>query len=209
MKLNLKTKYFKITYMETNKYKDKVFVFVDTETTGTASTDRVIQIAWITARFDGEKFQDKDEYSFYVDPPFLYESDFHYKNGLDYHTVKSKAHEHFWVFSHLVKSLNDSDIVVCHNLDFDLPKIRAEINIANLKVRNGIVKLCTMKPPQIVNHVKAKFKNARAGRYKWPTLKELSKKLDVDFDEKKAHEALFDVTKTLECTEVLIKKKLL
>lgn len=99
----------------------------------------------------------------------------------------------------LKQDMNQSDLLVAHNMDFDIPVIQAEMLRYKVKYIKQLVKVCTMK--ESVEHCKIP---SAYGGYKWPKLEELYKVL-FDKDMKGAHDAFADVSACRECFIQLVK----
>lgn len=111
------------------------------------------------------------------------------ESGLDIQTV-------LWAFR---EACAQADAAICHNVDFDLPVIRAAYYREGLTPPTGHLPFyCTQK--QTTHVVKAK--KARYGRgyglYKWPSLAELHGFCGFGIVED-AHDALADVEATAKC----------
>ncbi|MCB0370460.1 MAG: 3'-5' exonuclease, partial [Bdellovibrionales bacterium] len=100
----------------------------------------------------------------------------------------------------ILKDISLSDVLICHNLSFDLAILQSELLRAQFSAELNIKMFCTMKSS--VDYCKL------PGRYgfKWPKLEEL---YDVCFSEKleNAHDALVDVRATQRCFQKLYSEK--
>lgn len=106
----------------------------------------------------------------------------------------------------------DADIIVGHNVKFDFDmmwveskriwtddaKREAWLNAFEKKL------LCTMMPSTAL----CKIPNAKRAGYKWPKLTELYRFL-FDKDMENAHDAMVDITATMECFVELHRRKVL
>lgn len=104
------------------------------------------------------------------------------------------------VLDKLIVDLNDSEIVVAHNLNFDIKVLGAEFFRYDLKVDKKLIKVCTMESS--IAH--CKLPPFRFGKYKFPKLVELYKIL-FDKEMENNHEAFADVVGCRECFVKLIK----
>ena len=96
------------------------------------------------------------------------------------------------VLSQFVEVINHSDVMVAHNMAFDLKVVQAEMHRLGLKATKRPKKFCTMKETSEICKIPRKYGN------KWPKLEELHKFLfQCDFDG--AHDALNDVMATAKC----------
>ena len=86
----------------------------------------------------------------------------------------------------IVASLQEADIIVGHNIGFDMKFIEAEL------------KRCGIQMPECYTIDTSVARWATIDG-KTPTLKDLCWACEVDYDPKKAHSALYDVEVVLEC----------
>jgi len=94
-------------------------------------------------------------------------------------------------------SMNNSKVLIAHNINFDEKIIGAEFLRKNVNNNlDKINKFCTMKTT--TNYCKLLYANGNGNGYKWPKLTELHIKLfDEDFSN--AHDALADVKACARC----------
>ena len=95
----------------------------------------------------------------------------------------------------LCEDIEKADVIVAHNMNFDLRIVAAEMNRLGLSCANKPRKVCTMLSS-------AKYCNLP--KFKWPKLEELHTKLFGHFNIK-AHDALGDVLATADCFFELVK----
>jgi len=120
-------------------------------------------------------------------------------HGITNEIAKEKGIDLVIAYSEFMKALSNSEILVCHNMEFDFPIVTCEF------IRNGLdpkllskKKICTMK-------VGTKFcKIPRySGGYKYPTLSELFKTCfyadAASISIKEKHQALIDAGITAKC----------
>jgi len=114
----------------------------------------------------------------------------------------------------IVQAINDffdalekTNVIVCHNFDFDYNVLLSEYfrnNIKRMSKKNR-QKICTMKSSTDFCKIKSRFKKTK---YKWPTLSELHTKLfNKDFEN--AHDAFADVKATADCFWKLVESKII
>lgn len=186
-------------------------LFFDCETTGlpkdykASYTDvdnwpRVISLAWILAKDDGEIIRKKHclirpdgwqmpTEKFWIDNGFSHEKSM--AEGLDINDVIDE----FRFDKH------QADALVGHNLSFDHRIVWAEHIRCSREPRSGMPKICTMMSSTNV----CKIPKAKGYGYKWPKLEELYSFLfKKGFDN--AHDALADVEATAECFFELVKR---
>ena len=98
--------------------------------------------------------------------------------------------------------IHECEVMVAHNLAFDLPVIQAEMLRLNMKAGKRPEKYCTMLGSKDILKLPGKYD------FKWPKLEELHKFLfNCDFDG--AHDALNDVMATAKCFFELKKRGLI
>jgi DNA polymerase-3 subunit epsilon len=115
-----------------------------------------------------------------------------------------------------VNSLDQSDYLVAHNLDFDKPIILSEISNYDISMPEDFTipkNLCTMK--FTIDYVKARHSDSNIEKYpflaysnKFPKLEELHEKLFSETFEG-AHDALVDVMATFRCLKELKRLRIL
>lgn len=97
----------------------------------------------------------------------------------------------------LCSYIDRSDIIVCHNVGFDLPMTRLALrrNGFNFDADNleKVETICTMQKSTAYCQLPAKWKG-----YKWPKLEELHEKL-FGFKPQELHDALADCEVTKKC----------
>lgn len=177
----------------------KKILFFDTETTGLSSTAKLVQISWILyhgeARMESGNFLIKPE-GFEIPKEATaihgHTTEKCLKEGKDLRLTLRKFY----------RASIDSDLLVGHNVDFDIRIIKQELvnveaTFAAAKI-GEMQKVCTMK--KSTNY--CKLPSSRG--YKWPKLGELYKIL-FGREMVNAHDALYDVNCTAECYFELVK----
>ncbi len=172
------------------------FLFFDTETTGLPRnfkapyTDvnnwpRIVQLAWILS--DGEQIISQSNNIIKVDFPIPVESS--RIHGITNAVSLEKGREIGPVLLDFIEDVESSDVLICHNLNFDLTVLQAELLRLSLNPELKKKMFCTMKSS--VEYCKL------PGNYgfKWPKLEELYK---ICFQEnlENAHDAMVDVQAT-------------
>jgi len=185
-----------------------MYLFFDTETTGLAkdfnapATDlenwpRITQIGW---QLYDEDENLVNEFCSLIKPdnwtiPTVEELEaqgnknpnFFVENNMSTERCEAEGVPLTEVLEKLVEDMEKSTYLIAHNMDFDKKVVSAEFIRYQVKPKNKLEKLCTMKESTDY----CKLKNNWRG-YKWPTLVELHNKLfDEDFEG--AHDALADV----------------
>lgn len=182
-----------------------MYIFYDTETTGVnKSSDRVVQLAWLLATASGKELRRQN---FLIKP-----------SGYEIPTTAEKIHgistavaSRFGVplRQALLEFSSDVDrcqVIVAHNLSFDLAMLRPEFDRENIIWRlDEKLMVCTMRAS--TNWCRLSKLDGRSG-YKWPKLDELHYRLFGRYFEN-AHDALNDVLATKDCFFELNRRKIL
>jgi len=187
-------------------------LFFDTETTGlpkdyNASSEdvdnwpRLVQLGWLMVD-DDEKIVSQGNY---IVKPEGFEIP---KESSDVHGITNeKANEQGCDLKSLLKifanEIIKADIIVGHNINFDIKVMDAEFIRNKIPVRlKNVDFFCTMQ--ESTNFCKLANKNGFSS-YKWPNLQELHTKLfGVGFED--AHDAMIDILATKKCYYELIKQ---
>ena len=183
------------------------YLFFDTETTGLPKnykapyTDlenwpRVVQLSWIVST-DGEITKESDNI-IKVDFPIPEVSS--RVHGITNEVSLAKGRELLHVLSEISADIEDSDVLVCHNLSFDLAILQSELMRAQMKHEINKRLFCTMKSSVEFCKLPGQY------GFKWPRLEELYK---ICFSEKleNAHNALVDVKATYRIFQKLQEEK--
>jgi len=172
------------------------YLFFDTETTGlpknfkapfteTNNWPRIVQLAWILS--DGDQVLCESNRIIKVDFPIPIESS--RIHGITNEVSLAKGQMIESVLIDFLEDAQEADFLVCHNLNFDLTVLKAELYRAQLNTDLRKNMFCTMK--STVDYCKL------PGQYgfKWPKLEEL---YNICFQEKleNAHDAMVDVQAT-------------
>jgi DNA polymerase III subunit epsilon len=183
------------------------FLFFDTETTGlpknykapytdTNNWPRIVQLSWIVSE-DSQILKESDNIIKVDFPIPKSSSDIH---GITNEVSTSKGEVIDIILDKWLDDIKDVDMIVCHNLSFDLTVLQAELLRANKNPEFEKKMFCTMKSS--VNYCKL------PGLYgfKWPKLEEL---YGLCFDERleNAHNAMIDVQATFRVFDKLKKEK--
>jgi len=105
------------------------------------------------------------------------------------------------IYSNFAEIMNSADIVVGHNLEFDLNMIKAECERRGLPYHSPSVQYCTMKESKDKVGI-----IAPGGYVKYPKLSELYLNLFKE-EPKNWHNALSDAYMALRCFHLLVLKK--
>lgn len=191
-----------------------MFLIIDTETTGLPEkynapvTDvdnwpRLVQLAWQLHNNKGELVGSNN---FIVKPenftiPFSAEK----VHGISTEKALKTGKELKFVLKEFAESVNRSEFIVGHNIEFDKSIIGAEYvrtNIPNKLFKKASI--CTKEESTGF----CAIPDSRGDKYKWPTLAELYRKL-FNEDFKEAHDAAADVIATARCFFELLKKDII
>lgn len=179
---------------------------------------RVFQLAFIRMDEEGNILE---QFSEYIKPdgweiPTGPGNEFWDEHGYSTKECEEKGVPMKEALEKFVNSLNNSDYLVAHNLDFDKPIILSEISNYQISMPEGFVppkNLCTMR--FTIDYVRASHSAKNIEKYpflqytnKFPKLIELHEKLFSEgFDG--AHDALVDVKATFRCLKELKRLKIL
>ena len=178
------------------------YLFFDTETTGLPTNydasiydvdnwPRLVQLSWIISDDKGNLLKEKN----YIIYPkgFIIPNDSVKIHGITNEFAKDEGYDLKSVLDEFVKDVQDSSLIIGHNIDFDKKIIGAELyrnGINNIFVEKSSI--CTMKSSVDFCAIPGYW------GYKWPSLQELYQKLfNKSFAD--AHNSLFDIRATKEC----------
>lgn len=179
-----------------------MYLFFDTETTGLpkkwkASVSdlnnwpRLVQIAWQQYDGQGKKITEKD----YIIKPdgFTIPHEASRIHGISTERANNEGVDLDKVLEEFMQLIDESNVLVAHNMDFDEKIIGAEFLREGKK--SGLFhteRLCTMKASTDYCKLPGNY------GFKWPKLSELHIKLfNEDFEE--AHNAAVDITACAKC----------
>lgn len=179
-----------------------MYLFFDTETTGLPKnwkapvTDlnnwpRLVQLAYLEFDKDGHKISEGD---FIIKPNgFIIPKESSNIHGITQERALDEGKDLKNVLTDFHSLINDSQILVAHNMSFDEKIVGSEL------LRNGFQnivstkpKICTMQ--KTTNYCKIEGYYG----YKWPKLSELHYKL-FGFEFQEAHNAMVDINATAKC----------
>ena len=187
-----------------------MFLIYDTETTGLPRnyeapvTDlenwpRVVQLAWQLHDADGSLIEARD---FLIKPEnFTIPYNASKVHGITTELALEQGDDLRLVLEQFVLALEQTRVVVGHNIDFDLNIIGAEFLRCGFKnYFEGKLQLCT----KLESVDFCALPGGRGGGFKWPNLEELHNKLfGEDFPD--AHNAAADVMATSRCFLELVR----
>lgn len=183
-----------------------MFLFLDTETTGlprnwnapasnTRNWPRLVQLAYLIFDADGQELSRANHI---IRPEgFTIPSSAAKIHRITQEWAMEEGKPLLEVLDDLETALEQTKLVVAHNISFDEKVIGAEFYRRKRKdVLATKLSYCTMKSPEIVAY--CALPPRKYGSYKWPTVSELHQKLFgaavVD-----AHDALVDIEATAKC----------
>jgi DNA polymerase III subunit epsilon len=193
-----------------------MFFFFDVETNGLAKKmggkfedvsnwPRIVQISWAIFNNNGNCFYFKDNIIMAMD--FKISDNSAKIHGISQEKSMNEGVGIGQVLREINLDLEKISIIVCHNIDFDLPTLYAEF--FRNKIQTDILKkerFCTMKSPKIVSFCQKQ--NLYGSGYKWPSLSELHFKLfDTLFEN--SHNAKSDVNACARCYFELKKREII
>ncbi len=189
-----------------------MYLIFDTETTGLPRdysapvTDvdnwpRVVQLSWQLHAADGSLMNAHD----YIVKPEGFTIPFNSEkvHGISTERALKEGYPLAEVLSVFNEDLAKTKLVIGHNVDFDIKITGAEYVRTNIDT--SLLKIQKLDTKDASTDY-CKIPGGYNGKYKWPTLSELHKKLfGVAFDG--AHNAAFDVDATARCFFGLIKEQ--
>jgi DNA polymerase-3 subunit alpha/DNA polymerase-3 subunit epsilon len=177
-----------------------MILFLDTETTGiNKAIDRIVQIAWIVADYEGEISHEKN---FIIKPDGFYIP----KQSTAIHGITNDIAEKTGdsledVLDELITDAEEAEILVAHNAAFDIGFLKGEF--ANLGIDfpfDELKIICTMMSS--TNYCRLQKLNGMPG-YKRPKLEELHFFLFNEYFNN-AHDALADTEACMRCFYELV-----
>ena len=179
-----------------------MYLFFDTETTGLPDNwnapisdlnnwPRLVQIAWLQYDLKGSKVSGRD----YIIKPegFTIPDEASQVHGISTELALKEGVSLQIVLEEFSGLIDQSDVLVAHNMNFDEKIVGAEF--LRQRVKNGLSdteRICTMQASTEYCKLPGKF------GYKWPKLSELHIKLfNNDFEE--AHDASVDIAACAKC----------
>lgn len=187
--------------------KELIYVFFDTETTGKIDQrdagietknnfPHIIQIAYLVSNETPKVFYMKTERESH---PGALE-----KHKITKDILETQGEDAMVVMRRFCKDIAKADVLVAHNLAFDLPIIQHFMyshGMFDELLRTKKMRMfCTKEASTDILKLPAKFKN----KYKWPKLEELAKHYGIEMDEENLHDAMYDVALLQSCFEALI-----
>lgn len=182
-------------------------LFFDCETSGlSAGWNKMLQLSWQLVDTKHWKILSKQNFFFKQPGARRVERDAIRVNGLTKEVLsklgtvpRSKAIKAF------AKDMEQSDMCVAHNLDFDFNFIYHEDKKGLITWKKGY---CTMHGTTNLCKIEFGYHPYWADdnqEYKWPKLTELARFLNVDYSKISLHDSAGDVELTKRCFRALIK----
>jgi DNA polymerase III epsilon subunit-like protein len=163
----------------------KDIFFFDTETTGIGKEARIVQIAWIKKGITKCSL---------IKPEGVWEM--HPKafeaHGITKEKAEAEGRPLLEVMLEVKKAIDESKMIVGHNISFDIDQLGQEFTRCGLPVQFPNT-ACTMKGSMYHVNLPGQY-----GKPKWPTLQELHRHLFHD-DFGGAHDAKADIEATMRC----------
>ena len=188
-------------------------IIFDTETTGMPTNwqadhddisvwPRIVEIAWIVINENDEELHAER----YIIKPdnFVVPIEASNVHGITTDIAYSEGTELKIVLNRLKKDLDNANLLIAHNIDFDYPILNCEFKRLNLQTNlNQLPRFCTMKTDSI-----CLFCNLGSTGKKWPKLRELYFALfNTNFEN--AHSAINDARATSECYVELKRREII
>ena len=176
-------------------------LFFDTETTGLpryskahfsdlGNWPRIVQLSWVIAHSDGEIKKTEDN----IIKPEGYEIPKEAANvhGITTEIAIEKGSDLTQVLETISEDIEEAQLLVCHNLSFDLPILKSELHRKKLNTDIRKSTFCTMKSSTNYCRIPNRY------GFKWPKLEELYMEC-FNKPMENAHNALADVMATQKC----------
>lgn len=163
---------------------------------------RITQLAWLIADDDTGIVVLSHQSLIKPNGWTIPKEDFFIKNNMSTERCEANGNPLVAILKKLIDQINDHkvDIIVAHNIAFDINVLGAEMIRIKMKVGRKMSQVCTM-----VNGTEMCKLPGNYGEYKWPKLSELYNHLfQKDFEG--AHDALNDVHACKECFFELVKR---
>lgn len=181
-----------------------MYLIYDTETTGlpkdfkapVSDSDnwpRCVQLAWQLHDADGSLISHQN----YIIKPEGYTIPYNAEkiHGISTQRAIDEGHDLQWVLDEFEKDVAKTSWVIGHNIEFDINIMGAEYYRKNT---NTVLFDKEVVDTKDKGTDFCQIPGGRGGKFKWPTLTELYKKLfGVGFDD--AHDAAYDVEATTKC----------
>jgi DNA polymerase-3 subunit epsilon len=156
---------------------------------------RIVQLAWELYNDDGDIYNNGNYIIYPMD--FIISEESSAIHGITMQDALDKGIGIHTALKRFNDDVDACDMIIAHNLEFDLPVINTEFLRA--KIQTDIMKkrkFCTMKSSNVISFCEIPFQYGDG--YKWPSLSELYKQLfDRDFDG--GHDASEDVKACAKC----------
>ena len=173
-------------------------IVFDLETNGIGSfrppTQTITQIAFIKFNSDGEIL---DQYSTVVKGATRINSLIPAVK-ITMKQIENEGVEPIVAYTRFLDAIDDDMIIYTHNADFDVNLLKRALQDTTMEFPNNQI-ICTMKSSSDFCKIRKTGYAAKYGGYKWPSLSELAKRLNIENNNNNFHDALYDCQITKEC----------
>ena len=180
------------------------YLILDTETNGIGTfrpaRQRLVQWSWILYDEKNGNTIEKDYFVYGAD-----KISEHVPHSITVDYLQKNGHNFLEVYKIFKKDLNNIDIIVAHNLSFDIGILRNEMKLNGLidEERDKLKKkrsFCTMKQlTEYCNILRKKKDGSLSKQKKWPNLAEMYFKLFNHEPTEQLHDSLDDCRVLLKC----------
>jgi len=176
------------------------YLFFDTETSGWPPQGRLVQIAAMVTNEDGKGLLSMD---LLVTPVgFEIPEKAVAIHGITTEKAMAEGYQLRSVIRMFSKFVLFSDVVIAHNIQFDMRVLRQEFQLAGMAKEylhmKNLPQFCTMKSATDFCQIPKS-----SGGYKWPTLEELYERATDGQPIENAHNAFYDVKAMTEAFFIL------
>jgi DNA polymerase III epsilon subunit-like protein len=196
----------------------RILVF-DTETTGLvprqinyinkewykdSKLPYIVQLSWLLVDTDNDKILNKGDYIIKLHPSIIIPDVCIKVHGISNELSQKEGIPIQKVLPYFIMDYKYADIIVCHNLDFDMKMIKIELlrnNYGNIIDSLNKNTYCTMK--NSIELCAIERTNSMGKYFKYPKLIELHKKL-FNTEPKNLHNSFNDVIVCLRCYYKLV-----
>lgn len=181
-----------------------IVLVLDTETTGLLPKrpdESYPYIVQLSMRTYDTKTHAKKSTNIIVNPEIDIPSDSTAVHGITNERVQSEGITTVDALTLLALEIENADVLVCHNLEYDTKVVAKELErhgLVNVLRKPKMENYCTMKSSKAFCNIVAHSKRTGKSYIKYPTLSELYQKL-FGADVNGLHDAHMDTAVTLRC----------